>query len=225
LREEEHEDIEHEEGAVQGCLIDHAQTAMQELVDVHQRNLRQHNDNDISTAYNTLNTDQKRVVDTVVEQIGHADKPIRLFVSGQGGTGKSLVIDVLNKLVSKEYGRTSTLPVVVAALTGLASKNIKGITIHRVLNLPVEHGKPANYNALNAEQLATLCATLRGLKLLVIDEISMVSSLTLLYIHMRLTKVMSNNDLFGGIKCRFIRRSITAASSKGKPTIHSSNVS
>jgi len=50
LREEEHEDIEHEEGAVQVCLINHAQTAMQELVDVHQRNLREHNDNDISTA-------------------------------------------------------------------------------------------------------------------------------------------------------------------------------
>jgi len=138
-----------------------------------------------------------------VEQIGDADKPIRLFVSGQGGTGKSLVIDVINKLVSKEYGRTSTLLVVVAAPTGLASKNIKGITIHRVLNLPVEHGKPANYNALNAEQLATLCATLRGLKLLVIDEISMVSSLTLLYIHMRLTEVMSNNDLFGGLSVVF----------------------
>jgi ATP-dependent exoDNAse (exonuclease V) alpha subunit len=67
----------------------------------------------------------------------------------------------------------------------------------------VEHGKPADYSALSQEQLTVLRSTLRGLKLLIIDEVSMVSSLTLLFIHLRLTEVMNSKDLFGGISVVF----------------------
>ena len=96
------------------------------------------------------------------------------------------------------YGET-VLPVAVTAPTGLAAFNINGTTIHRLLSLPVEHGKPADYSRLQQEQLTVIRATLKDLKLLIIDEISMVSSLTLLYIHLRLTEVMTNDEAFGGI--------------------------
>jgi len=41
------------------------------------------------------------------------------------------------------------------------------------------------------------------MKLLIVDEVSMVSSLTLLYVHLRLTEIMCNDDLFGGISVLF----------------------
>ena len=130
-------------------------------------------------------------------------QPLRLISSGQGGTGKSKVIDILNRIVSREV-HDAALPVVIAAPTGLAAFSIGGTTLHRLLNLPIEYGKPADYSRLQQEQLTLLKATLKGVRLLlIIDEVSMVSSLTQLYVHMRLTEITSCNDLFGGLNTVF----------------------
>ena len=183
----------------EGCVDDHARNAMQDILEAHRAAVDQHtvDTSDLQEKYASLNTDQKRVVDQVVEKVRN-DDVIRLIVSGQGGTGKSRVIDVLNRIVTKESGENS-LPVVVAAPTGLAAVNVGGSTIHRVLMLPVEHGKPANYRRLNQEQLGVIRQTLKGLRLLICDEVSMVSSLTLLYMHLRLCEVFNSSELFGGI--------------------------
>ena len=45
---------------------------------------------------------------------------------------------------------------------------------------------------------------LRGLKLLVIDEVSMVSSLNLTYIHLRLQELFGGDDWFGGRNVLFV---------------------
>ena len=129
-----------------------------------------------------------------MEKLKNSDV-IRLIVSGQGGTGKSRVIEVLNRLVTRD-SRANSLPVVTAAPTGLAAVNVGGSTIHRVLSLPVEHGKPTDYNRLNQEQLTIVRHTLRGLRLLICDEVSMVSSLTLLYMHLRLSEILNSSELF-----------------------------
>jgi hypothetical protein len=111
------------------------------------------------------------------------------------------MIDILGRLVSKHCQQLSTVPVIVAAPTGLAAFKVGGTTIHRVLSLPVEHDKPpADYTPLSQEQLTSTRAVLSGLKLLIVDEVSMVSSLTLLFIHLR-----HNDNLFGGISIVFLR--------------------
>jgi len=195
----EHDD---EQGAFAGCVTDHIQTAMEELITAHSAATKHKADSDLQQDYNTLNNDQRRIVDKVLTAVCHETHPIRLIVSGQGGTGKSKVIHVLHQLVSNELSYCG-LSVVVAAPTGLAAYNIGGTTIHRLLCLPVEHGKPADYSRLNQDQLKTIRATLKNLQLLIIDEVSMVSSLTLLFIHMRLTEIMCCDDYFGGISVVF----------------------
>jgi len=188
------------QNALQGCVVDQVQTAMDEVVQAHMVTVQRCNSaqTETDTAYNSLNKDQKRIVDKVVSAVCEQDTPIHLIVSGQGGTGKSRVIDILNQMVSSKFS-PQTVPVTVSAPTGLAAFNISGTTIHRTLCLPIEHGKPPNYSRLNQENLAVIRKTLHGLKLLIIDEVSMVSSLTLLYIHLRLTEIMANEQLFGGI--------------------------
>ena len=91
----------------------------------------------------------------------------------------------------------------MAAPTGLAAFNVRGSTIHRILCLPNEHGKPADYRQLSQDQLKTIKTTLKSLRLLILDEVSMVSSLTLMHIQLRLTEIMCNNLPFGGLNVVF----------------------
>jgi len=183
--------------AFEGCPVSAVETAMQDVIDTH-KSMTANNESDAEILYSSLNSDQKRVVDTVLQKLSTSEEPCRLIVSGEGGTGKSRVIHALQQVVAKLH-KNIALPVAVTAPTGLAAFGIGGTTIHRLLSLPVEHGKPADYSRLPQEQLVQIRTTLQGLKLLIIDEISMVSSLTLLYIHLRLTEIMSNNQPFGGI--------------------------
>ena len=193
-------DVEDGENAFEGCAVNTVEAAMQDVIDAH-RNVTSHDNtatDDLSTMYNSLNTDQRRIVDKVLQQVSQNESPCRLLVSGEGGTGKSRVIHVIQRKLSEMYSEI-VLPVAVTAPTGLAAFNINGTTIHRLLSLPVEHGKPADYSRLQQEQLSLIRATLKDLKLIIIDEMSMVSSLTLLYIHLRLTEVMTSDEAFGGI--------------------------
>ena len=62
------------------------------------------------------------------------------------------------------------------APTGLAAFNVGGVTIHRLLQLPIEHkGKTAGYWRLGNDALKVMRTSLSQLHLLIIDEVSMVS--------------------------------------------------
>ena len=62
----------------------------------------------------------------------------------------------------------------------------------------MEHGSTAKYEKLSSDSLSILRKGLQDLQLLIIDEISMVSSLMLTYIHLRLTEITGKHSLFGG---------------------------
>jgi len=179
---------------------------MQDAIDTHIRSVSRDNEHSdqLSADNNQLNADQKRIVDKVVSSVCSYRQPQNVIVSGQGGTGKSRVIDILNRHISAKVS-DAHIPVVTAARTEIAAFIIGGTTIHRLLSLPVEHGKPADYCRLKQQQLTLLRATLKGVRLLTIDEVSMVSSITLLYIHMRLAEIMCSNPLFGGINIVFLQ--------------------
>ena len=142
--------MEDEHAAFVGCMANPVQTAMEELVNAHSTARDHGNSTDLEEEYKSLNTDQRRIVDRVVTAVCHGTEPIRLIVSGQGGTGKSKVINTLHQSVSKQL-TCNGLPVVVAAPTGLAAFNIGGKTIHRLFCLPIEHGKPADYSRLGQD--------------------------------------------------------------------------
>ena len=69
------------------------------------------------------------------------------------------------------------------APTGLAAFNIGSITVHRLFQLPVEHeGKMATYWPLLDASHKVMKTTMRNVKMVIVDEVSMMSSLTLVYI-------------------------------------------
>ena len=129
--------------------------------------------------------------------------PYRLFLSGPGGVGKSHVISLIRhdsiKLLrlSRQFEPDDIL-VLLTAPTGIAAMNISGMTIHSALLLGTSK---TSFHALSQEKLNTLRLKLSKLKVLIIDEISMVGSNLLLQIHKRLQQITGSTDntTFGNV--------------------------
>ena len=155
-----------------------------------------------------LNCDQDRIFKHVTQHLTHqqqheagtckclALKPLQMFISGVGGTGKSFLIQTIQAKVAEIWkDQTSGPTCVVAAPTGLAAFNIGGVTVHRLFQLPIEHeGKTAQYWSLPKASQKMMRTALLDLKLVIIDEVSMLSSLNLAYMHLRLEEVFGSNE-------------------------------
>ena len=170
--------------------------AMEEFNDI----FKKPDTNTVETMIEQLNVDQMEVFKKVTCAIqaqanGTTDSTaVRLFVSGCGGTGKSFLIKTI-----REWVLTATdKGVAVLAPTGIAAVNVNGMTIHRPLMLPVEHGKTPKYRPLSDDALKITRDVMRNVTLVIIDEISMVSNVTLLYIHLRLTEIFQTEEVEDG---------------------------
>ena len=105
--------------------------------------------------------------------------PLACLLSGMEGTGRCFLIEAIKALVSSIWP-LHNFTCAVAAPTGLAAFNIGGITIHRLFQLPVEHeGKTLGYWPLSDASCKVMKTTMRYIKVIIIDEVFMVSSLTL----------------------------------------------
>jgi hypothetical protein len=127
-------------------------------------------------------------------------KPARslaLAILGGAGTGKSFVsksmCDTFLRLIPGSV-------VLVAAPTGVAAFNVQGQTLHSLLKLSVDRdGKRQSMSELSTADLLFLRQIFRVCSLLLIDEISMVSSEVLAEINERLHTILNNHYLFGGL--------------------------
>ena len=168
-----------------------------------------------------LNEDQRRIFDQVSDHLNHqlrheVDgckckdlKPLYMFVSGVGGTGKSFLIETVRSLVKEIWKDDASNDTIcaVAAPTGLAAYNVGGVTVHRLFQLPIEHeGKTAGYWSLSKVAQKVMGTNLRSLKLIIIEEVSMLSNLNLAYIHLRLEELFggSGDDYFGSMNMLFV---------------------
>uniref|UniRef100_A0A1X7VCB8 ATP-dependent DNA helicase n=1 Tax=Amphimedon queenslandica TaxID=400682 RepID=A0A1X7VCB8_AMPQE len=103
------------------------------------------------------------------------------------------------------HAKSGKIMCAVVAPTGIAAFNLGGLTIHRLFQLPIEHeGKTAGHWALNKEAQKRIQMTLKNLKIIIIDEVSMVSNLNLAYLQMRLEDIFGTDELFGSKNILFI---------------------
>ena len=139
---------------------------------------------DLSEHICMLNEDQRKIFDRVTDHLLHQRqhecneckykelKPLHMFVSGVGGTGKSLLIKSIKSQV-KEIWKDSVgddTTCAVAAPTGLAAYNVGGVTVDHLFQLPIEHeGKTAGYWPLSKIAQKVMHTNLRSLKLIIID--------------------------------------------------------
>ena len=101
-----------------------------------------------------------------------------MFVSGVGGTGKSFLIHTIRAMVNELWkDNKDSIRCALAAPTGLAAFNIDGVTVHRLFQLPIEHDfKTSIYWPLPKESLKIMQNGFRHVKLIVIDEVSMLQA-------------------------------------------------
>lgn len=118
--------------------------------------------------------EQRRAYDIVHAQVhrclrGTDPEPLLMIVSGEGGVGKSKVIQTITALFEslnvKHWLRK-------AAYTGVAASLIEGQTLHTLTSLP----RSKRAQDQSPETIARLSRTIGGAKFLIIDEISMVPS-------------------------------------------------
>ena len=156
---------------------------------------------DYCTRMQQLNKEQRNIVcyhrnwcKSVVEALKNnkpAPKSYKQFISGPGGVGKSHVIELLKNDTVRFFRylpsvEQTDILCLVCAPTGTAAFNVSGMTIHSTFLIPINMRQ---YRKLGADSLNTLRNQLANLKVVIIDEISMVGADILYHIHRRLEEI------------------------------------
>ncbi len=122
-----------------------------------------------------------------------------IFLTGKAGTGKTTFLRSVVQSIDKR--------VVVAAPTGVAAINARGVTLHSLFQLPfgpnipdVTPSSDFAYRKIGRKKLALI----RSIELLVIDEISMVRCDLLDAVDQTLRRIRRNSLPFGGVQLLMI---------------------
>ena len=135
-----------------------------------------------------------------------------IFLTGKAGTGKTTL---LHRIITNTYKN-----VMVAAPTGIAALNAKGVTLHSLFQLPLATFIPySSGKNISSEHINIVTSTallkqqkinsykkkiLRKLELLIIDEVSMLRADTLDMMDTVLKSVRASSEPFGGVQVLFI---------------------
>ncbi|XP_017471887.1 PREDICTED: ATP-dependent DNA helicase pfh1-like [Rhagoletis zephyria] len=131
------------------------------------------------------------------------NQPFYEFVGGGAGVGKSRLISAMyqtlnHRLNSVPGSNPSSLKVLLSAPTGKAAFGIGGLTLHSIFSLPVNQSN-RDLRPLSNDLVNSIYSKLIDLKLIIIDEISMVGARMFSSIDARLKQIFKTNSPFGGI--------------------------
>ena len=114
-------------------------------------------DNDYCSLLRKLNFKQQEIVLHINHWISTKSEPLRLFLSGAAGTGKSVVIRALYQSLHLHLIRNSVddldhIRVLRCAPTGSAAFNVEGLTLQYACDIPVQD----KFRPLIAEKANTM---------------------------------------------------------------------
>ena len=152
----------------------------------------------------SLNVKQMQFFTHVMHHVKTKDTPLRLFLTGGAGVGKSVVLRALYQSLhrhfcSNEGENPEDCRILVCAYTGLAAYNVKGSTLHSALKIQ-PNKTLSKYTKLSQDALNTVRMKFRNLSVLLIDEISLVGNNMLKQVNLRLQEITGLKEIdFGGI--------------------------
>ena len=150
----------------------------------------------------SLNRGQMEFFYHVLHSVKVSDMPLTTFLSGGAGIGKSWLVNALYYAITKHLNSIAgenpdEVKVIKVAPTEKAAYNIGGNTTHSALQIPGNRG--FSYCALDSDRLNTVRTKLQKLKLIIIDEISVVGSGMFKFLNLRLQQIMGTKEPFGNI--------------------------
>jgi hypothetical protein len=176
----------------------------------------------------TLNEKQRRFVLNSLHLLKTNAAPFYYFLSGGAGVGKSHAVTAIVQSYMRYCGKIADINpehfcVLVAAPTGKAAFNVFGMTLHSTFKLP-----PTQYNGklcdLDEGALSGVRKNLIGVKLFIIDEISMVSVKMLYEVDQRLRQIYATSEDFGGRSIIVVRILLNVDCNSKKIKNHSIHV-
>jgi ATP-dependent DNA helicase PIF1 len=117
-----------------------------------------------------------------------------VFLTGEPGAGKTHTIGMFVEWLEKEK-----IDFAITASTGIAASHLDGSTIHSWSGLGIRRDlKEPQLDGISRN--TWLVEKMKGVKVLVIDEISMLDAVTLNDVHHILQTIHKNKKAFGGIQ-------------------------
>ena len=135
-----------------------------------------------------MNEDQQRVLDTVKSGAS-------VFISGSAGVGKSFTIENI-----VQWCKRTDKTVGVTALTGMAAITISGRTLHSFLGIGLAKKSAYELYLYVRKKYPQTVLKLNALKILIIDEVSMLSRELFDKVAEYLQHIRKNYKPFGGIQ-------------------------
>ncbi|XP_046974744.1 uncharacterized protein LOC124541014 [Vanessa cardui] len=161
------------------------------------------NEDHVLALLRMLNSDQRNFVlhlgNLFTQQL---ELPFYYFVSGGAGVGKSLLIKALYQYLMLIFNREpgtnpDEIKILLCAFTGKAAFGIGGQTVHNAFCLPISQCG-STMPSLSAGTANTLASKLCKVKLIILDEISMLGSRTFNQINRRLQQIFHTDVPFAG---------------------------
>ena len=158
-------------------------------------------DEEYQSLIQSLNKEQHRFYLHAVHALKASDEPIYLFLTGGAGVGKTVVVRAIYQTMIRFYNRGADNnpddpKILLGAPTGVAAHLIKGNTLHSLFRIPANQG--FEYKPLTSDTLNSLHHQFKDVKLVIIDEISMVGHQMLSFINLRLQQIICTTKIFGG---------------------------
>ncbi|XP_062538206.1 uncharacterized protein LOC134206494 [Armigeres subalbatus] len=152
------------------------------------------------------NAEQRDLIVQVIHSLHSSEencKPVQIFFTGPAGCGKTFTLRILMKTVNR-YSQAHNKQhnaYVACASTGKAAVAIGGTTVHSAFRICMSRRQSSK---LSFEALQLYRNAFANVKLIIIDETSMLGADVLNTVHVRLQEITGNyDDPFGGMPIVF----------------------
>ena len=158
----------------------------------------QMDDKEYENIMRSLNKRQNEILIHVMEQLRNTNKKMYIFLGG-AGVGKTQVANALNASINRLFRKLHTEDpngnyTMVLAPTGIAAYHVKGNTLHSGLHININ---TKELSSLNGDALARLQQKYINVKVLFLEEVSMIGIELMKKVNIRLQQIFGTTSIFG----------------------------